>query len=116
MFSPWKGIGSMSVRAVWNGVVLAESDDKAVVNGNHYFPPDSLSRKHLVDNSSETVCPWKGVASYYSITVDGAPNRDAAWFYRHPSLSTGKIKSRVPFWHGVEVIVDEPAGNGQGRR
>ena len=103
----------MSVRAVWNGVVLAESDETIVVEGNHYFPPESLRREHFIDSSSKTVCPWKGIASYYSITVDSVTNRNAAWVYRHPSPLAGRIKNRVAFWRGVDVVVDKPATKGR---
>lgn len=106
----------MSVRAVWNGAVLAESDKTVVVEGNHYFPPESLKREYFSQSSSKTVCPWKGLASYYTITVGGVTNPDAAWYYPHPSLLARKIKNRVAFWHGVEVMVDQPAGKGRGRR
>lgn len=106
----------MSVRAVWNGVVLAESDETVVVEGNHYFPPDSLRREVFTESSSTTLCFWKGIASYYSITVNGVTNRDAAWYYRHPSPFARKIKNRVAFWNGVEIVTDDHAGQGRGRR
>ncbi|HNL51656.1 MAG TPA: DUF427 domain-containing protein, partial [Actinomycetota bacterium] len=72
------------MRATWNGAVLAESDATVIVEGNHYFPPDSLNREYFSDSDTHTVCPWKGTASYYSVTVDGQVNEDAAWVYPQP--------------------------------
>jgi thioredoxin len=83
--------------------VIAESDDTVVVEGNHYFPEDSVDRSVLVPSDTTTVCPWKGRASYYSIVVDGEVNRDAAWFYLSPSTAASKIAGRIAFWHGVEI-------------
>jgi uncharacterized protein (DUF427 family) len=109
----------MRVRAVWNGVVLADSADTVVVEGNHYFPPESVNRQYFTPSSSHTVCPWKGIASYHTVVVDGGSNRDAAWFYPHPSLLARRIKGRVAFWHGVRVEpvdaepVTEPADRGE---
>lgn len=105
----------MSVQAVWNGAVLAESDDTIVVEGHHYFPPDSVRREHLIESSSKTLCFWKGIASYYSISVDGATNPDAAWCYRHPSPLARKIKNRVAFGNGVQIIAHDSADQGRGR-
>lgn len=89
--------------AVWNGVTIAESDDTVRVEGNHYFPPESVKREHLRESSTHTTCPWKGEASYYDIVVDGAVNRDAAWFYPHPKEAAKEIRDRIAFWKGVEV-------------
>ena len=75
------------VRAVWNGTTIAESDDTVVVEGNHYFPRDTVDGALLRPSDTHTVCPWKGMASYYSLAVDGAENRDAAWYYPHPAGS-----------------------------
>lgn len=97
----------MTVRAIWNGVVLAESDDTVVVEGNHYFPPESLRREYLIRSRSRTICPWKGVASYYTVSVDGVVNPDAAWFYPHPTPLARKVKDRVAFWRGVELVEQE---------
>lgn len=94
----------MSMRAVWNGAVLAESDDTHVVEGNHYFPPDSLRREYFATSSKKTVCPWKGLASYYSVTVNGDTNPDAAWYYPHPSPLARKIKNWTAFWNGVQIV------------
>lgn len=91
------------MRALWNGVVVAESDATVVVEGNHYFPPASLNREYFVDSDTHTVCPWKGTASYYSITVDGQTNVDAAWVYPTPKEAASEIADHVAFWRGVKV-------------
>ena len=93
----------MRLQAVFNGAVIAESDDTIVVEGNHYFPEDSLNREFLAPTSTRTLCPWKGVASYYAVDVDGVASRDAAWYYPKPSPLARKVKGRVAFWRGVEV-------------
>jgi uncharacterized protein (DUF427 family) len=99
-----EGLVAMLVLAVWNGVVLAESDDTIVVDGHHYFPDAALRREYFSLSSSRRLCPWKGVASYYSITVNGATNPNAAWYYPHPSPLARRIKNRVAFSNGVEVV------------
>jgi uncharacterized protein (DUF427 family) len=91
------------MKATWNGAVLAESDDTVVVEGNHYFPLDSVDRSVLRESSTTTVCPWKGTASYWSLEVDGSTNRDAAWFYPQPKPEAAQIRDRVAFWKGVTV-------------
>ncbi len=91
------------MKATWNGVVIAESDDTVVVEGNHYFPPDSLKSELFRPSTTTTVCPWKGTASYYSIVVDGDTNADAAWYYPEPKPAAAEIKDRVAFWRGVQV-------------
>ena len=98
-------------RAIWNGEVLAESDRTIVVEGNHYFPPDSISRKFFRESNSHTTCPWKGLASYYDVQVNGAVNKDAAWYYPAPKEAARQIKDYVAFWHGVKVqkVIDEQA-------
>ena len=93
----------MRMQAVWNGKVLAESDRTVVIEGNHYFPPDAVNRELLADSATHTVCPWKGTASYYTVSVDGESNPDSAWFYPEPKPEAGKIRDYVAFWHGVEV-------------
>ena len=93
----------MTVRAEWNGTVLAESDDTVVVEGNHYFPEDSLHRELLEAASRTTVCPWKGTASYYDVVVGGERNAGAAWYYPEPKPAAAEIKNRVAFWKGVLV-------------
>lgn len=106
---------SMSVQAVWSGAVLAESDQTIVMEGNHYFPPESVNREYFHPSSGKSLCPWKGVASYYSITVDGATPPDAAWYYPHPSPLARKIKNRVAFWNDVQIIAHDSAGTGRER-
>lgn len=97
------------MRAVWNGQVLAESSQTKVVEGNHYFPPDSLNREYFTDSRMRTLCPWKGLARYYTVSVDDQVNPNAAWYYPHPSPLARKIKNHVAFWNGVQVErVPEP--------
>jgi uncharacterized protein (DUF427 family) len=91
------------MRVTWNGAVIAESDDTVVVEGNHYFPVDSVDRSVLRESRTTSVCPWKGSASYWSLEVDGSTNRDAAWFYPQPSPAAAQIRDRVAFWKGVTV-------------
>jgi uncharacterized protein (DUF427 family) len=90
-------------KAVWNGTVIAESDDTVVVEGNHYFPLEAVDPGVLRDSSTHTVCPWKGTASYYTLEVDGASNLDAAWYYPEPKDAAAQIRGRVAFWRGVVV-------------
>lgn len=92
------------MRAVWNGVTIAESDRTVVVDGNHYFPPAALREEHLRPSTRQTVCPWKGTASYYDVVVDGERNPAAAWCYRDPKEAAAAIKDHVAFWHGVDVM------------
>ena len=97
------GKRAATMRAVWNAAVLAESDRTVELEGNHYFPPDSLNREYFADSDRRTVCPWKGLASYYTVEVDGDRNEGAAWTYARPSPLARKIKDHVAFWQGVEV-------------
>ena len=90
-------------KAVWNGAVLAESDDTVMVEGNHYFPPEAINREYFHGSQSHTTCYWKGVASYYDIEVEGEANRGAAWYYPEPSEAAASIKDYVAFWRGVKV-------------
>lgn len=90
-------------RATWNDTVVAESDDIVVVEGNLYFPIDSVRSDVLVDSPTTSVCPWKGTASYYSLLVDGQENPDAAWYYPQPKEAAAELVGRVAFWHGVHV-------------
>jgi uncharacterized protein (DUF427 family) len=90
-------------RAVWKGATLAESDRCELVEGNRYFPPDAVRREHLRPSGTHTTCPWKGIASYYDVVVDGEVNRDAAWFYPEPKAAAANIKDHVAFWRGVAV-------------
>ncbi|WP_378732617.1 DUF427 domain-containing protein [Nocardia brasiliensis] len=91
------------IRAVWNGAVLAETPHTVRVEGNHYFPPDSLNREFFTDSPTTSVCPWKGVAHYYTVVVDDEKNPDAAWYYPKPSPLARKIKNHVAFWNGVQI-------------
>ena len=91
------------MKAVWNGTVLAESDDTVVVEGNHYFPPASLRREFFADSDHTTVCPWKGTASYYDVVAGDQTNPNAAWVYRDPKAAAAEIKDHVAFWKGVRV-------------
>jgi len=91
------------MRASWNGVVLAESDETVQVEGNHYFPPDSVNREYFADSDTHTVCPWKGLASYLTVVVGDSSNTDAAWFYPEPKDAAAEIKDHVAFWRGVAV-------------
>ena len=90
-------------KAIWNGAVIADSDDTVMVEGNHYFPRDAVDPAVLRPSSTTTVCPWKGTASYHSVVVDGKENRDAAWFYPEPKSAAAEIADRIAFWKGVEV-------------
>lgn len=91
------------VSARWNGKTIAQSDQTIVVEGNHYFPPDSVDASLFEDSKTHSTCPWKGVASYKTIVVDGARNADAAWFYPDPKSAAANIKGYFAFWRGVEV-------------
>lgn len=92
-----------TMQAVWNGAVIAQSNDTVVVEGNHYFPIDDVNADFLEPSSHHTLCPWKGLASYHDVVVDGQVNRNAAWYYAKPSPVARRIKGRVAFWHGVHV-------------
>jgi len=92
------------MKAMWNGQTIAESDDTVVVESNHYFPKNSVKTEFLADSATHTTCPWKGLASYYSLTVDGQTNPDAAWFYPNPKPAANQIKDYVAFWKGVKVV------------
>lgn len=91
-------------KATWQGETLAESDDFEVVEGNVYFPPEALAKQFFEPSEHQSVCPWKGVASYYHIVVDGKRNENAAWFYPDPKAAASNIKDRVAFWKGVSVV------------
>ena len=91
-------------KAIWNDTVLAESDATEMVEGNHYFPPESLNRAFFKENSTHTICPWKGKASYFDIVVNGRTNEGAAWTYKDPSPAAANIKDHVAFWRGVKVV------------
>ncbi len=90
-------------KATWNGAVLASSDEYEVVEGNVYFPPNAVNRTYFQESENHTTCPWKGLASYYTVVVDGKENTDAAWYYPEPKDEAKNIKDYVAFWHGVKV-------------
>jgi uncharacterized protein (DUF427 family) len=90
-------------KATWNGTVLAESERYEVVEGNVYFPVEALRRERLRESGTHTTCPWKGVASYYDVVVDGQVNKDAAWYYPEPKDAARNIRGHVAFWKGVQV-------------
>ncbi len=92
------------MKAIWKDAVLAESDDTVVVEGNHYFPASALAREHIKPSDTHSNCPWKGIASYYDVVVNGEVNKDAVWFYPTPSEKAASIKDRVAFWKGVQVV------------
>jgi uncharacterized protein (DUF427 family) len=90
-------------KATWNGAVLAESQRCEVVEGNQYFPPGAVDRRYFHESATHTTCPWKGVASYYDVVVDGQTNKDAAWYYPDPKPAAAEIKDHIAFWRGVRV-------------
>ena len=92
------------MKALWNDVVIAESDDTVVVEGNHYFPMSSLARAYVKESSHHTTCGWKGEASYYSLLVNGTENANAAWYYPKPKQGAETVAERVAFWKGVKVV------------
>jgi uncharacterized protein (DUF427 family) len=92
------------MKATWNDTVIAQSDDTVVVEGNHYFPADSVNDALLKSSDKTTYCPWKGTANYYTLNVDGAENADAAWYYAEPKDAAKQIAGRVAFWRGVQVV------------
>jgi uncharacterized protein (DUF427 family) len=102
VYSPKAQRGN-TMKAIWNGAVVAESEDTVIVEGNHYFPADALDTRLISDSDTTTVCPWKGTAHYYHLTVDGETNADAAWFYPEPKEAAADIRGRVAFWKGVRV-------------
>ena len=91
------------MKATWKGAVLAESEETVVVEGNHYFPAESVSREHFRESATHTTCPWKGLASYYDVVVGDEVNKDAAWYYPEPKEAAKEIKGHVAFWRGVRV-------------
>lgn len=92
------------MKAVWSGVVLAESDDTVVVESNHYFPLGSIREEYFEKSETTTHCPWKGDALYYCVVIEAEKNVDAAWYYDSPKHAAQQIKDRIAFWHGVQVI------------
>ncbi len=91
------------MKAIWQDTVVAESDKTVVVEGNHYFPPESANKDYFQQSSTHTTCPWKGEASYYDVVVDNQVNKDAAWYYPEPKAAAAEIKDHVAFWRGVKV-------------
>ncbi len=91
------------MKAIWNNQVIAESDKTIVIEGNHYFPSESIRKEFFKDSDTHTTCPWKGVASYYTLDVDGKENSDAAWYYKETSELARSIKGHVAFWKGVTI-------------
>lgn len=91
------------MKAIWNGMILAESSETQVVEGNHYFPADTINAECFLPSEKTSVCPWKGTASYYNIAVGGELNNNAAWYYPEPKPEAGHITGHIAFWKGVEV-------------
>jgi uncharacterized protein (DUF427 family) len=91
-------------KAIWNNTVIADSDRTVVVEGNHYFPADSVHSEFLRPSKTHTQCPWKGTASYHDVEAGGQRNPDAAWFYPDPSPAAKQIKDHIAFWKGVEIV------------
>lgn len=92
------------MKAIWNDKIIAESNETIVIENNHYFPKDSVNKEYLENSDTSSVCPWKGLASYYNLVVDGKTNVDAAWYYPEPKQSAKPIQNYIAFWKGVEVI------------
>jgi len=93
-------------KAIWNGKVIAQSNNTVMIEGNHYFPRESINKEFFSESETHTVCHWKGVASYFDINVEEDENRNAAWYYPNPSEAASAIKDYVAFWRGVEVVQD----------
>ena len=91
------------VKAIWKDKVIAETDNHKMVEGNYYFPPESVKKEYLKDSDTHTTCPWKGLASYYDLIIEGEVNKDAAWYYPDPNPAANKIKNYIAFWKGVEI-------------
>jgi uncharacterized protein (DUF427 family) len=91
------------MKALWNGEIIAESDNTIVIEGNHYFPPNSVNHELLRKSATHTTCPWKGIASYYDVVADGKTNEDAAWYYPEPKEAAKEIGGYIAFWRGVKV-------------
>jgi uncharacterized protein (DUF427 family) len=90
-------------KAIWNGEIIAESNNFKIVEGNYYFPPDSVKKEYLKESQTQTTCPWKGLASYYNLEVKGKINQDAVWYYPEPKPAAKQIKNHVAFWKGVTI-------------
>ncbi len=92
------------MKAIWNNTIIAESNDTVIVENNHYFPTSSLRREYVIDSDYQTTCPWKGLASYYSVVVDRQINENAAWYYPQPKAGAEAVTNRVAFWKGVQIV------------
>lgn len=93
-----------SMKAIWNGETIAESANTREIEGNQYFPPESVKREFLKESNTHTICPWKGTASYFNLEVNGKINNDAAWYYPDPKTAALEIKDFIAFWKGVEIM------------
>jgi uncharacterized protein (DUF427 family) len=91
------------MKAIWNGVVIADSNKTIIIEGNHYFPPESVRSEYFVNSDTHSTCPWKGLASYKSLNVKGSVNKDAVWFYPEPKDAAKQIRGYFAFWKGVEI-------------
>jgi uncharacterized protein (DUF427 family) len=91
------------MEAIWNGKTIAESNRTVMIEGNHYFPPNSVNMAYLKESTKSSVCPWKGKAAYYDVEVDGKTNNAAAWYYPEPSKRAEMIKNYIAFWNGIEI-------------
>ncbi len=91
------------MKATWNGQTIADSDNTIVIEGNHYFPPQAIRKEYFQPSDKHTTCPWKGIASYYDVVVNGQVNKDAAWYYPDPKPAAKEIANYVAFWRGVQV-------------
>ncbi len=92
------------MKAIWNGIIIAESEDTLVVENNHYFPANSINKEFFIESDTNTVCPWKGTANYYTLSVNGKKNVDAAWYYPNTKELAKNIKGYIAFWKGVEIV------------
>ena len=93
------------MKAIWKDTVIAESHETIIVEGNHYFPPNSINQKFFQSNNHHTTCPWKGIANYHNIVVNGEVNSNAAWYYPNPNSAASNIKDYLAFWKGVQVEI-----------
>ncbi|HEX7257080.1 MAG TPA: DUF427 domain-containing protein [Nitrososphaeraceae archaeon] len=91
------------MKALWKNVILAESDKTIIIEGNHYFPPESVNKKFFIESNNHTRCGWKGVASYYTIKIDNEENKDSAWYYDKPLDKAKHITNYVAFWKGIQI-------------
>jgi uncharacterized protein (DUF427 family) len=92
-----------NMKAIWNNTILAESNETVVVEGNHYFPENSVKMNYFRPSDTHSICPWKGTASYYSVEADGKVNKDAAWYYPDPKEAASMVAGKIAFWKGVEI-------------